>query len=64
MALSRRSQESNISRTLHRERTKHQTVYKAEDGGVDANAKGEREYGDDGKAWRFAQHAERVANVL
>src|SRR5262249_38166543 len=54
----------NFPGVFHGKRAEHQTVHQAEDGGVGPDAEGERQNSDGSEAWRFAQHAQAVANVL
>ena len=46
-----------------RQRLEQQRVDDGEDRGVDADADGQRDEGDEREARRLAQHAERVAQV-
>src|SRR3954462_1872734 len=49
---------------LHRQHLEHDCIFQAEDGGVRANAKRQRQHGDGGKGRILAQHAQRVSEVL
>jgi hypothetical protein len=51
-------------RIVNWQRPKENCINQAEDGGVGADAEGEREDGGGSKARRFAQHAEGEAEVL
>ena len=53
-----------LPRVLHRQHLEHYSIHQAEDGGVRAYAKRQREHGNRGKGRILAQHAQGVSEVL
>src|SRR6185312_14415070 len=55
---------NQLLRSLHRQETEHNGIDQAENGRVRANAQGQSQNGDGGEGRRFAQHAQRKAQIL
>ena len=61
---SARREQHQLFRVAHRQQLQDQLIDQREDGGIGADSQGEREHRDGREQGRFAQGAERVAQVL